>query len=79
MVGGSRGEKGGKGGEGGWWLIVGYLPNLYLSPLIPYGMRYMSMIISMNMKLNTYENVSLASSTGTVQSNWLFCFCTTGR
>lgn len=32
----------------------------------------MSMIMSMNM--NTYENVSLASSTGTstVQSAWLF-------
>lgn len=31
-----KGWKGGKGEreEGAWWL-VGYLPNLYLSPLIP--------------------------------------------
>lgn len=61
------GKKGGKG-KGRWWLIVGYLPNLYLTPLIPYEMRYMSMIMSMNM--NPYENVSLASST--VRSAWLF-------
>lgn len=62
MVGGSRGEKGkGERDEGAWWL-VGYLPNLYLSPLIPYEMRYMSMIMSMNMNTNAYENVSLASS-----------------
>lgn len=72
--------KGGKGkGEredGAWWLVT-YLTCTSL-PLIPYEMRYMSMIMSMNM--NIYENVSLASSTVQVQSAWLFfCFCTTGR
>lgn len=68
MVGGSRGErgrgrgkvlggriKGGKRGkgereEGAWWLVI-YLTCIFL-PLIPYEMRYMSMIMSMNM--NTY-------------------------
>lgn len=50
-MGGSRGEKGkGEREDGAWWL-VGYLPNLYLSPLIPYEMRYMSMIMSMNMNI----------------------------
>lgn len=48
---------------GGWWLLVIYLTCISL-PLIPYEMRYMSMIMSMNM--NIYENVSLASSA------WLF-------
>lgn len=67
IKGGKRGER----GEGGW-LVLGYLPNLYLSPLIPYEMRYMSMSMIMSMNMNTYENVSLASSTGTVQSDWLF-------
>lgn len=33
VVGGSRGEKG--KGEGGRCLVVGWLPSLYLSPLIP--------------------------------------------
>lgn len=28
IKGGKRGER----GEGGWCLVVGYLPNLYLSP-----------------------------------------------
>lgn len=49
VVGGSRGEKGERGSGEGRCLVVGYLPNLYLSPLIPYEMRYMSMIMSMNM------------------------------
>lgn len=30
------------------------------------------MIMSMSMNMNTYENVSLASSTVQVQSDWLF-------
>lgn len=51
-VGGSRGGKGGKGRGKvvGWWLVT-YLICIFL-PLIPYEMRYMSMIMSMNM--NTY-------------------------
>lgn len=66
--------KGGKGGKGrgrkvlGCWLVT-YLTCISL-PLIPYEMRYMGMIMSMNM--NTYESVSLASSTVQVQSAWLF-------
>lgn len=30
------------------------------------------MIMSMNMNIHPYENGSLASVTGTVQSDWLF-------
>lgn len=68
IKGGERGER----GEGGRCLVVGWLPNLYLSPLIPYEMRYMSMSIIMSMNMNTYENVSLAGSAVQVQSAWLF-------
>lgn len=59
---------------GGW--LVTYLTCISL-PLIPYEMRYMSMIMSMNM--NTYENVSLASSTVQYSLIGFFCFCTTDR
>lgn len=75
IKGGKRGER----GEGGRWLVLGYLPNLYLSPLIPYEMRYMSMIMSMNM--NTY--LMRMSRSLVVQYKYsllgFFCFCTTGR
>lgn len=57
--------------EDGAWCLVTYLTCISL-PLIPYEMRYMSMIMSMSMNMNTYENVSLASSTVQVQSDWLF-------
>lgn len=70
VVGGSRGEKGGSG-EGGRWLIVGYLPNMYLSPLIPYEMRYMSMIMSMSMNILRRMSRSLVVQVQ-VQSAWLF-------
>lgn len=66
--GGKKGERGRGKVVGGWWLVI-YLTCTSL-PLIPCEMRYMGMIMSMNM--NTYENFSLASSTVQVQSDWLF-------
>lgn len=51
LVGGSRGEKGGKGKGKGRWLLVGYLTTCISLPLIPYEMRYMSMIMSMGMNI----------------------------
>lgn len=59
--------KGGKGGKGRGRMVLGGWLLTYLTctslPLIPCEMRYMGMIMSMNM--NPYENVSLASCTGT--------------
>lgn len=70
-----RGEREG----GGWWLVVGYLTTCIFLPLISYEMRYMNEYeYEYEYEYLPYENVSLASSTGTVQSAWLFCFCTTG-
>lgn len=72
--------KGGKGkGEredGAWWLVT-YLTCISL-PLIPYGMRYMSMIMSMNMNIPMRISHSLVVQ---VQYSLLgfFCFCMTGR
>lgn len=73
-------DQGGKGeGEredGAWWLVT-YLTCISL-PLIPYEMRYMSMIMSMNMNILMRMSHSLVVQ---VQYSLIgfFCFCTTER
>lgn len=73
-----EGEKGkGEREDGAWWLVT-YLTCIFLL-LYLYEMRYMSMIMSMNM--NTYLMRMSHSLVVRVQYSLLgfFCFCTTGR
>lgn len=51
--------------------MVGYLPNLYLSPSCTLGNEVYEYDNEYEYEY-PYENVSLASVTGTVQSAWLF-------